>query len=69
MALYYFTQESGPLMVRSTEYRARPDDGLKGVAIFLDKWVLRAYDATKRRLGIDDRFASKVLRLFNRRRR
>lgn len=69
MALYYFTKESGPLMVRSTEYRARPDDGLKGVAIFLDKWALRAYDATKRRLGIDDAFASKVLSLLNRRRR
>ena len=67
MALYYFTKESHPF-VRSTEYRARPGDGAKAVAIFVDKWVLRGYDAAKRRFGIDDRLAGRLLG-FRRRRR
>ncbi len=69
LALYYFTAETGPLKVRSTEYRARPQDGLKAVAIFADKWALRAYDAAKRRLGIDDRVVSRILGLLGRRKR
>jgi hypothetical protein len=68
LALYYFTQEAAP-MVRSTEYRARPGEGVHGLGIYLDKMALRAYDRTKRALGLDDRFASKLLKLLSGRRR
>ena len=68
LALYYFTQEEAP-MVRSTEYRARPGEGMRGLGIYLDKMALRAYDRTKRALGLDDRFVSSLLRLFSGRRR
>jgi len=65
MALYYFSEEVDPL-VRSTEYRARPGDGRKGVWIYLDKQVLRAYDRLKRRLQLSDDMTGRVLRLLER---
>jgi hypothetical protein len=68
LALYYFTPDA-EAMVRSTEYRARPGEGVRGLGIYLDKMALRAYDRTKRALGIDDRFASSLLKLFSGRRR
>jgi hypothetical protein len=61
LALYYFTAESRPFLVRSTEYRARPGDRLRGVGIYLDKMALRGYDRAKRVLGLDDRLASRLL--------
>ena len=70
LALYYFTEEPERFRVRSTEYRARPGDGVRAVAIYLDKMVLRGYDRAKRTLGLDDAFASRVLgRLARLRRR
>jgi hypothetical protein len=68
LALYYFTIEDSPLP-RSTEYRGRPGDGLHGIAIYLDKQILRSYDWAKRRLGLSDDFARKVLGLTDRIRR
>jgi hypothetical protein len=68
LALYYFTREEHPF-VRSTEYRARPGDGARGVLIYADKQVLRAYDWVKRRLGISDQAAFKLLARFDRHRR
>jgi len=68
LALYYFTQDDAA-MVRSTEYRARPGEGVRGLGIYLDKMMLRAYDRTKRALGIDDRFASGLLKLLSGRRK
>ena len=65
MALYYFTYEDRP-NVRSTEYRARPSDGSKGILIYLDKMTLRIFDKAKRRLGISNSFANRVLRLVDR---
>jgi Rps23 Pro-64 3,4-dihydroxylase Tpa1-like proline 4-hydroxylase len=65
MALYYFTFEDKP-NVRSTEYRARPSDGSKGILIYLDKMTLRIFDKAKRRLGISNSFANRVLRLIDR---
>jgi len=65
MALYYFTYEDKP-NVRSTEYRARPNDGSKGILIYLDKMTLRIFDKAKRRLGISNSFANRVLRLIDR---
>jgi len=67
IALYYFTEESAPVRVRSTEYRARPGEGLWGLAIYLDTMVLRAYDRVKRRFGLNDRFASVLLKRLSRR--
>jgi len=61
IALYYFTEESKPAWVRSTEYRARPGDGWRRVSIRLDNVVLRLYDRIKRALNLDDRFASRML--------
>jgi 2OG-Fe(II) oxygenase superfamily len=60
LALYYFTTESQP-MVRSTNYQPRPGEGIKRVGIYLDKGVLRAYDAVKRRLRLSDAAASRLL--------
>ncbi len=68
MALYYFSVEDEP-HVRSTEYRARPGDGLHGLSIYADTQMLRAYDWAKRHLGISDQSASKVLRFGDRLRR
>ncbi len=68
LALYYFSIEEDP-MARSTEYRSRPGDGARGVLIYADKQVLRAYDWAKRRLGLSDQAASTVLRYRDRLRR
>jgi len=69
MALYYFSLEEDPV-IRSTEYRARPDDGgLHAIAIWADKQVLRIYDFAKRKLGLSDDFAQKVLAFGDRLRR
>lgn len=53
LALYYFTVEESPT-VRSTEYRARPGDGLHSISIYADKQLLRIFDWSKRHLGISD---------------
>jgi hypothetical protein len=60
LALYYFTVEAEP-HVRSTHYRARPGDGVKGVAIALDNTALHAYDVIKRRLHLSDDLVSRGL--------
>ena len=62
IALYYFTKEATPPRIRSTEYKARPGDGLKGILIYCDKMILRIYDRVKRRLNLSDDFASKTLK-------
>jgi len=69
MALYYFSVEDDPL-VRSTEYRARPDDSRsRSLAIWADKLALRSYDWAKRRLGLSDQAAHKLLAFTDRFRR
>jgi hypothetical protein len=68
LALYYFTHEERPF-VRSTEYRARPDDGIRGALIYADKQLLRGYDWAKRRLGLSDQAAFKLLGRLDRFRR
>jgi hypothetical protein len=67
LALYYFTEEVTPFVVRSTDYRARPSDGAKRMWIYLDKMALRGYDKVKRRFGLSDDFASKLLGALSRR--
>lgn len=68
LALYYFSVENDPI-VRSTDYRPRPGDGAHSILIFADKQMLRAYDWTKRHLGISDQWASKILGFRDRIRR
>jgi hypothetical protein len=68
MAFYYFTVETDP-PVRSTDYRARPDEGPRAVLIYLDKLVLRAYDRLRRQLRLSDHGASRLLHGVQRLRR
>jgi hypothetical protein len=68
MALYYFTEEINPVR-KATNYRARPDDGMKRIAIWADRHALDLYDRLKRRMGWTDEAASSVLqRVHNLRR-
>jgi hypothetical protein len=60
LALYYFTREERPVL-RSTEYRGRPGDGAHAALIYADKQLLRAYDRVKRRFGLSDQVAWKIL--------
>jgi hypothetical protein len=60
LALYYFTREDRPV-IRSTEYRGRPGDGARSALIYADKQLLRMYDRVKRRFGLSDEMAWKVL--------
>ncbi len=65
LALYYFTAESVPPVARSTQYRARPGDGIQALWIYLDTMVLRCYTAMKWRFGLSDRVASRVLQVLS----
>jgi len=64
IALYYFTEETEAPKLRSTNYQARPEDGLKSILIYLDKKLVALYTTIKRILGINDDFISKVLNIF-----
>jgi hypothetical protein len=63
LALYYYTlEEEGNFTARSTNYRARPEDGWADAAmIWLDKQVLAVYSKAKARFGFSDDFVSKIL--------
>lgn len=67
LALYYYTVDSGEKMnVRSTNYRARPGDGLgKAAMIWLDKQAVDLYSRAKARFGFSDEFASRILGLIS----
>ena len=65
IALYYFTVEKEAPRLRSTNYRARPQDGSKAVAIWLDKQAISAYTRVKRTFGLNDDLMSKVLNIFS----
>ena len=65
IALYYFTEEkAGSFKRKSTNYRARPNDGLKSVFIWLDKKSIAIYTLLKSFLGLNDDFVSKILFFF-----
>jgi hypothetical protein len=66
LALYYFEEQDNPL-TQSTDYRARPTDKARRVAIYLDKQVVHAYDVIKRRFGLPDDMADRTLRVLDRR--
>lgn len=65
IALYYFTEEDAPLKVRSTNYRARPQDAKKKWLIELDNAMLNIYTSAKRKLGINDKAVSSILKFFS----
>ena len=61
LAMYYFTEEAAPVR-KSTNYQARPEETrARKAAIAADRVVLDVYDRAKRRLGISDEAAHKVL--------
>ena len=66
LALYYYTEEPTPSLARSTEYRARPGEGMRSLWIYMDKMMLRLYTHLKWRFGFNDRFASRVLKILSR---
>jgi Rps23 Pro-64 3,4-dihydroxylase Tpa1-like proline 4-hydroxylase len=68
LALYYYTVESGDgVRVRSTNYRARPEDGaVKSGLIWIDKLAVDLYSRAKARFGFSDDFVSKVLGFLSR---
>lgn len=65
LALYYFTEEAETVR-KATNYQARPQDGLKRYAIAADRGLLDAYDRVKRKLGISDERAHRVLERVHR---
>ncbi|MEO0471116.1 MAG: 2OG-Fe(II) oxygenase [Bacteroidota bacterium] len=69
IALYYFTEEKNLPKKRTTNYRARPDDGAKAILIWADKTLVSLYSRVKSTLGLNDDFASKVLGFFNRKKK
>ena len=68
LALYYYTVEQDKKFVtRSTDYHARPGDGVgKTAMIWLDKTAVDLYSRAKVRFGFSDEFASKVLGFLSR---
>jgi 2OG-Fe(II) oxygenase superfamily len=65
MALYYFTEEEAPVR-RATHYRARPEESTaRRAAIAADRVALDLYDRVKRRLGITDETAHRILGRFH----
>lgn len=61
LAMYYFTEEAAPVR-KSTNYQARPEESRsRKAAIAADRTVLDVYDRIKRRLGITDDVAHRVL--------
>ena len=70
IALYYFTEEeSGSFKKRTTNYKARPEDGFKAVFIWLDKKLIAFYSWLKGTLGLNDDFISNILKLFDRKKK
>ena len=68
LALYYFTEEAHPV-AHATDYRARPGDGVKRVAIYLDKKALAVYGVLRRRFKFSDETMSKVLGVVSRKKK
>jgi hypothetical protein len=63
LALYYYTVEQDKkVTAHSTDYFARPQDGLaKSAMIWLDKKAVDLYSRAKTRFGFSDRWASRIL--------
>ncbi len=71
LALYYYTIEDDPNYVaKSTNYKPRPGES-KGRAfmIWLDKKAVHCYSVLKKKLGLSDDFAGKLLGVFSRKKK
>lgn len=68
LALYYYTAETDTRAVpRSTNYQARPGDGIgERALIWADKQLVNLYSKVKSRFGLSDDFASRALSVFQR---
>lgn len=68
LAFYYYTAEDHASPVaHSTDYFARPQDGVKEkFLIWLDTKAVDLYSRAKARLGFSDEFASKILGFLSR---
>lgn len=64
IALYYFTEEDNIPLKSSTNYKARPGDGIKSIFIYLDKKAVAFYSKIKSIFGINDDFVSNILNRF-----
>jgi hypothetical protein len=64
LALYYYTEYATVPSKQFTNYKARPGD--RRLLIWLDNQILALYSLIKKKFGLDDRFASKVLGMFRR---
>jgi hypothetical protein len=64
IALHYYTVEEKAPRMRTTNYRARPTDGAKALAIRFDNQALAGYTRMKRLFGMNDDLISKVLNLL-----
>ncbi len=62
IALYYFTKEARPVGIASTQYRPRPGDGVRKIAVYVDGYIVNFYDRIKRWLGINDDFVNGILK-------
>jgi len=68
LALYYYATDP-TVKARSTNYRARPEDGaLKSALIWLDKEAVDLYSRAKARFGFSDELASRILGFLSRKR-
>lgn len=63
IALYYYTDEENPYK-SPTNYKGRPDDGIKKLFIYLDKKAILLYNTLKGLFGISDEFTGKILKIF-----
>jgi hypothetical protein len=69
IALYYYTDANKEIPIRSTNYKARPGDGIKKLFIYGDKKLIALYTLIKRTFGLNDDFASKILTFLHRKRK
>jgi hypothetical protein len=67
LAFYYYTvEDEAQTPVRSTNYRARPQDGMfKSALIWLDKKAVDLYSRAKAKFGFSDEFVSRVLSIMS----
>lgn len=67
VALYYYTvEQDSKSSPQSTNYRARPGDGIvQSAMIWLDKQAVNLYSRAKARFGFSDELASKILGLIS----
>lgn len=64
IALHYYTLEEKAPRMRTTNYRPRPTDGTKAMAIRLDIQAIAVYTRVKRLFGMNDDLISNVLNVF-----